>query len=140
MAGRPAGHREIEHTADWAMQVWADEVPELFRQAALGMYALSGIILAESNRVPVVSRRLMMEAPDLETLLVSFLSELLHISEDERVAFDEITLSIMNTRLDSALAGREIILQAKEIKAVTFHNLNIREFGGQYEVEIVFDV
>ena len=41
----PHGYREIEHTADWELKVWAPDLRGLLEQAARGMYALSGIIL-----------------------------------------------------------------------------------------------
>ena len=40
-----AGYRELEHTADWELEAWADDLPGLLEQAARGMYALSGVRL-----------------------------------------------------------------------------------------------
>ncbi|MFC2053874.1 archease, partial [Chloroflexota bacterium] len=31
-----AGFREIEHTADWELEVWAPDILELLKQAAIG--------------------------------------------------------------------------------------------------------
>jgi len=33
---------EVEHTADWALRVWAPTLEELFVDAARGMYELAG--------------------------------------------------------------------------------------------------
>jgi RNA-splicing ligase RtcB len=35
-------YRELEHTADWALQVWSPTLEGLFTEAAKGMYTLSG--------------------------------------------------------------------------------------------------
>ncbi|MDX1437531.1 MAG: archease [Anaerolineales bacterium] len=137
MAQRSAGYREIEHTADWALQVWAPDLSELFRQAALGMYALSGIKLAPPAEQ---SRIIKLDAPDNESLLVAFLSELLLISEAERFGFSELSLDVQPGQVKAGLTGGEIIRQEKEIKAVTFHNLEIRQEGELFSAEIVFDV
>ncbi|RMF50007.1 MAG: archease, partial [Anaerolineae bacterium] len=60
-----AGYREIEHTADWALEIWAPDMAALLQQAARGMYALLGIHLAPDERV---EKRLHLSAPDEETL------------------------------------------------------------------------
>ena len=60
-----AGFEEIEHTADWALKVWAPDLPALFEQAALGMDSLSGVKLDGQSSL---DRRLELEAPDAETV------------------------------------------------------------------------
>lgn len=132
-----AGYREIEHTADWQLEVWAPNLPLLFEQAALGMYVLSGTQLQSQPRV---SEELKLTAPDNEGLLVEFLSELLFLSESQGLAFDCIKLQIESQKLYAKISGAPIKLQSKEIKAVTFHNLEIKEGPRGLEVSIVFDV
>lgn len=133
----PAGYREIEHTADWQLEVWAPDLPLLFEQAALGMYELSGTGL-ESQ--PHVSEELWLEAPDEEGLLVEFLTELLFLGESQSLAFDDFTIQIESHKLYARLSGAPIKSQSKEIKAVTYHNLEIKEGPRGLEVSIVFDV
>ncbi len=118
------GFREIEHTADWELEVWAPDLVGLFQQAALGMLALSGTTLQETPRQ---TRKLSLPATDPERLLVSFLSELLWLGERDGLAFDCFDLILAGDRLDARLEGAPITAQAKEIKAVTFHNLVIRQ-------------
>jgi SHS2 domain-containing protein len=79
-------------------------------------------------------------ADDLETLLVNFLSELLFLGESEGLAFDQISLSLKGLQLYAQLSGAEILRQDKEIKAVTFHNLEILYLDELFRVQIVFDV
>ncbi len=141
-AQRPlAGYEEIPHTADWALRVWAPDLPALFREAAAGMYALAGVILAEEG---AVERSLALSAPDGEALLVAFLSELVYLAEQERLAFDTvepvITVDAQGYRLQARLHGAPIRSLMKTIKAVTFHNLQIRPTPQGLETEIIFDV
>lgn len=139
-----SGTREVAHMADWELEVWAENLPDLFCQSARGMYAMSGIRLAERGRR--ARRTLALEAPEPERLLVRFLSELLHFAESKRVAFDEVALTLSEAAngaslgLSAVLSGRKIVAQDKEIKAVTFHNLLIRKTAGGFAVNIVFDV
>lgn len=131
------GFRELSHTADWQLEVWAPDLAELFTLAAQGMYSLANI---ETVSEPEVNRELELKTEDLETLLVSFLSELLYFVEDERLAFDRINLFLNGIHLRAELSGGEIRRQDKEIKAVTYHNLEIKKKDQIYQVQIVFDV
>ncbi|HZD55520.1 MAG TPA: archease [Anaerolineales bacterium] len=132
-----AGYREVEHTADWQLEVWAPDLPLLFEQAALGMYALSGTRLALEPRL---ERKIELQDRDHEGLLVAFLSELLYLGESQGLGFDEFELQINGERLTARAKGARIESQSKEIKAVTYHNLEIREATRGLEVNIVFDV
>ena len=129
---------EISHTADWSIRVWAEDLAGLLTESARGMYTLSN---AEQGEGAKTKRELSREAVDAESLLVEFLEELLYLSESEGLIFDQFDiLEIKETKLNAMMEGRALRLQEKEIKAVTFHNLAIRESERGLEVEIVFDV
>lgn len=132
-----AGFREIEHTADWELNVWAPDYPGLLEQAARGMYALSGAKLTDGPRQ---ARDLILSERDHESMLVSFLSELLYLGEMERVGFDTFSLRIEGDLMEAHLEGAPLESIAKEIKAVTYHHLVLRTTGRGLEVNIVFDV
>jgi SHS2 domain-containing protein len=133
---------ELSHTADWCLRVWAKDLSQLFVESAKGMNALARTKLAKSPRV---QRTLSTSAVDAESLLVSFLSELVFYAEQETLAFDKIELKIEAGKspaytLSAILIGAPILSMSKAIKAVTFHNLQIRQTERGYRVEIVFDV
>lgn len=132
-----AGFREIEHTADWELQVWAPEFAGLLEQAALGMLALSGTRLAQAPRI---QRNLDLHADDAESLLVSFLSELNYIAGVENIAFDRYRLILNGFDLHGEMDGAPVASIDKEIKAVTYHNLALQQFADGLRVNIVFDV
>lgn len=132
-----AGFEELEHTADWALRVWAPDLAALLKQAAHGMLSLSGIQFAQGQRV---ERQLHVESADPEGLLVNFLTELLHILDDEGVAFDEYELAVSKNSVHANLTGGLVKERKKEIKAVTYHNLAVRKTANGLEAEIVFDV
>jgi SHS2 domain-containing protein len=137
MHAPPAGFREIAHTADWELGVWAPDLPGLFEQAARGMYSLMGVRLLSA---PCLSRTLEMDAIDGESLLVRFLEELLYIHGLDGLAFDAFQIDISEWKLLARLEGAPLESLAKEIKAVTYHRLKIRSGQNQLEVSIVFDV
>ncbi len=101
------------------------------------MYFLLDVRVASGERFSADFRT---SGIDPETLLVGFLSELLYRLESDRLAFDQIQLQFSTQSLDVHLEGAKVISQKKEIKAVTYHNLEIRQVNGSYEATIVFDV
>lgn len=134
-------YEELQHTADWALRVWAADLPSLFAEAAEGMNALSG---ARPAPGPAARRTLDLSAPDAEALLVAFLSELVFAAEQERILFKSFQVRTLEGaegwELKVEMDGAPLAAVNKIIKAVTYHNLHIRQTGRGYEVEIVFDV
>jgi SHS2 domain-containing protein len=87
-----------------------------------------------------VSKSFEIESQDKENMLVSFLTELLLLGELENIGFDTFDLHVDGGRLIANLSGSYLESIAKEIKAVTYHNLAIRETDLGLETNIVFDV
>jgi SHS2 domain-containing protein len=132
-----AGFHELQHTADWEIEAWAPDLPKLFEQAAIGMYAMSGTNLYPEPRI---TRKLELDAEDAESLLVKFLTELLFMGEQYGLAFDVFELQIDGSSLHARLHGAPMTEQTKEIKAVTYHKLAIQPDPRGLVVRIVFDV
>lgn len=129
---------EIEHTADWAIRVRASDLQSLFELAAEGMVNLIG---QAENGASSITRPITLQAADLETLLVSWLEELLFILETENLILKRSTVQLLSEV--QLLATIELQLAPelwKEIKAVTYHNLDVQQTIEGYEVSIVFDV
>jgi SHS2 domain-containing protein len=131
------GFEEVSHTADWSARVWAPDLPSLFKEAARAMNSLSGTVIGTGERV---SRTLEVEGPDIESLLVAFLSELVYYQEQENLTFDVFDLRVAGQWLKVAMEGAEIESVDKAIKAVTYHNLKIATTAEGLETTIVFDV
>jgi SHS2 domain-containing protein len=131
------GHREIDHTADWALEVWAPDLASLLAEAARGMYQLMGVVLANGARQ---RRRIELAAADRESLLVDFLVELLYLAESEGLAFDVVSIEAAEGGLRASLEGAPMRSRTKDIKAVTYHHLEVRDTARGVETRIVFDV
>ena len=137
MPAPSAGFREIAHTADWELEAWAPDLSGLFEQAARGMYSLMG---ARLQSAPRRFRTLELAAMDGESLLVSFLEELLYIQGADGLAFDIFQIGISNWNLRAMLEDAPLESLGKEIKAVTYHNLVVRQTAGGLKARIVLDV
>lgn len=136
--GSCSGFEEIPHTADWALRVWAPDAAGLLRQAARGMYSLMGLHYKPQKREAC---SFTLEGMDRESLLVAFLSELLYYIELKNTALDGFKFHFQDGSLsveawESDLSGPP----QKEIKAVTYNDLEIRETPDGLETTLVFDV
>jgi SHS2 domain-containing protein len=131
------GFEEVPHTADWSIRVWADDLAGLLAESAQGMNWLAGVELADRPRE---KRTFEAGGPDGESLLMAFLSELVYYAEQENMGFDNFVIEVKHDRLKVEMEGAPLKSLSKTIKAVTWHNLKIRETARGLEVKIVFDV
>ncbi len=127
---------EVPHTADVAIEVLGDSLDELFVNAAYGMLSIMEIKGQEKN---MGREKILLTEYDYESLLVAFLSEILFVVEQKRNPFN-IQVKISGSQLESTFQSFSIISYIKEIKAVTFNQLNIKETNSQFKTRIVFDI
>ena len=133
------GFEEIEHTADKALRVFGINLKELMISAAQGMTQLMvGDVSKISNEI---ERSVELQAVDAESLLVEWLAELAYWAETEMLVFKKFMITdATNTRLQASVSGGKAAGLEKHIKAVTYHNLEIRQTPEGLEATIVFDV
>ena len=137
---KSAGFEEVSHTADLEIRVWAKDLESLFRQSAAGMVHLSGVEELMEG-IASVKQTISLEAMDYEGLLILFLEELLYRLTEDYMIYDIQKLSISSEfALKANLKGSQIKSYQRDIKAVTYHNLNISTTADGYEVQIVFDI
>jgi SHS2 domain-containing protein len=129
----------VEHTADWSIRVSGTDLAQLFCYAAEGM---SSLMAGDLEVLPLdVVRTLDLQAYDVESLLVEWLSELAYWAEMEQMVFRQFDLiEVTHTELKGTVRGGRAPMLHKHIKAVTYHNLAIIENDEGLETTIVFDV
>ena len=123
--------------ADWSMRVWAEDLPSLFEESAHSMNIMAVVKLANGEHI---KKHFETGAPDAESLLVAFLSELIYYQEQENLAFTNFDIRILDSQISVDMEGTQIKSMDKAIKAATFHNLKIQKTVRGLEVEIVLDV
>ena len=128
--------KEIPHKADAAIIAYGQTLPELFSNASLGMYHIMGII---GKDFPKNLNTFTIQDSDNESLLVSFLTELLFLAE-KGFKTKILKLRIKNIKLKTRLIETPIINIANEIKAVTFNEMIIANLNGIYQTKIIFDL
>lgn len=137
-------YEEVSHTADLAARVFGKDLKDLFANAAFAMfdmmYQLSAISFKPSAKVEV---KVQVEAPDTESLLISFLNEILYISYIKKVFLNEFKFSVFSgNSLEAVVSGipKNDTRSRHEIKAATYHDVKIRKTADGYETMVVFDV
>lgn len=132
-------YEQIPHTADFAARIYGKNIPELFENAAYAMFDMMADLEGAGNDH---EETLEAEGVDMETLLVSWLNEALYLSYIKQLIFTEFKVtSFDGTKLTAILKGsRNEGRITTEIKAATYHDLEITETKEGYEVTVVFDV
>jgi SHS2 domain-containing protein len=131
-----------DHTADIAILIRGEDLPSLLSEAAKALYATIGQLEAGSVHV---EQDIAIEAPDSETLLHDWMAELLFRLEVHGEWFVEFHFSECSaTRLAAQVKGTVIDPDAsqfdREVKAVTFHDLQVNEVGGEIIGRVILDI
>ena len=129
---------EIEHTADRAFRVTGRDMAGLLENAARAMQALDEPRPAGE---PSATREIEVEGVDCESLLVNWLNEILYLEQAHQLVCERFHIDELNNHhLRARVETREFDGSYTNIKAVTFHNLKIRQTSEGLEAEIVLDV
>ncbi len=135
-------YRQIDHTADIGLEISADSAAALFSEAAAGMFSL---IVSGATAGAVDTRDIRVPADDWEGLLVAWLRELLYLWHDEGLRFcrvlrwkaagHDITATVSMDRFDP-----DIHVVDGEIKAVTYHQITVKNDGTRWLGRVIFDM
>lgn len=133
-----SGYEELEHAADWSFRVRARTLCELFTAAARALCRLEH---GDRPQAFTVTREVEVEGVDRETLLVNWLNELLYLEQTNREVYHDFDIiTIDNTHLQARVHGAPERNAQRHIKAVTFHNLELKQTADGWEATIVVDV
>ena len=142
---------ELDSTADKALEVVAETVPQLFCGAALGMFGLMAEPSTIADGMPASVHIVNVSAIDYESLLVEFLNELLYLHEETgwfpiAIELEEIYSNHASNDTEWRVYLDGIIVMANtmrksgsSIKAATYHDISIEEAEG-YIAKVTFDV
>jgi len=133
----------IDHTADVGIKAYGKTLAETFENAAKGMF---DIITDKSEIEPIGQYDIKLEAPNLEQLLVDWLSELLYLNSAQNLVFGlfkVMELDEKKPKLYARAFGEKFNFSkhkiGSEIKAVTYHILEVKNKKPFY-VQVLFDI
>jgi len=129
----------LPHPADLKIKVFGKDKKELFLNAlfALGQNQKPEIEKPEKK----VKRKIKIESPDISALLVDFLSEVLYLSQTKKeVYFGANFKKFSDQKLEAEIFGKKVERFGEDIKAVTYHGLEIAKKDNLWEATILFDI
>lgn len=131
---------ELPHTADVKIRACAPTLDQLFGEACR---ALMQVIYGTDIKGGT-SREIEMDAPDRESLLLDFLSELLFITDAESLVIAHASVQVTGQHLHAALDGEPFDParhhQGTEVKGISYSGMSIREDKKGFVLEVLFDV
>jgi SHS2 domain-containing protein len=146
----------LEHKADLKIKVKGSSKEELFLNALLGME--EGLRPETKETKEGIKREIKIKSIDLPALLVDFLNEALYLIQVHKEIYNKIKFvkfsdnegekdksfsSPFNTarELEGELIGQKVERFGEDIKAVTYHDLDIyRKEDGIWEAVLLFDI
>ena len=129
----------LEHKADLKIKAFGKTREELFSNTLLGM---SESQKPEIKNQQKIKREIKIKSLDLPALLVDFLSEALYLSQtNKEVYFEVLFEKFTNTEIKGELIGQKVERFGEDIKAVTHHNLEIKQNNDKtWQGTVLFDI
>lgn len=126
--------------ADMGMEVEGENLTQLFSNAAQGMFNL----IASSHKfTPKEEFEIEITGENWEELLFKWLGELLFYYDAYKIFLVEFQVKeITPYKLRASVRGEKIKNKKveREIKAVTYHNLEITQKNNSWKVKVLFDL
>jgi SHS2 domain-containing protein len=127
----------LDHPADIKIRSFGKDLPELFANSALGMTAY---LYGEKDIALTNEESIVVEAENLESLLVNWLAEILYLSAVNKRAYLKYNIQeLTRTKISAKISSGKTIAK-DEIKAVTYHELTITETKNGWEATVVYDI
>ncbi|VVB82468.1 Protein archease [uncultured archaeon] len=130
----------LEHTADVKFQAFGKSIEEVFENSSLALKeTICGKLEVEGEKEKTIKIR----GDDLESLLYTFLEEIIYLLDAEDFILKEIkSIEINDLKLKAILVGDNASnygLNSK-VKAVTYNEMFIKEENGKWISQVVLDV
>ena len=132
----------IDHTADLGIRVFGSDPGDLFTTAALAMFdQIIDVKISSGDR----KRRIRVTGSDWADLMVNWLRELLYLwTVRELLVATVDILSITESKLSAEITTRAFDKALhpikNEIKAVTYHQINVVQSAAGWEAQVIFDI
>ena len=139
------GYEYLDHTADAKFRAYGKTMEEAFENAALAMLN----VMIDTRKVSdEVIKDVEVTSPDLDGLLVDWLSELLFIFEVDFLVFSRFDIESIKKHdgeylLSARIFGEEVDPEVHKfdthIKAVTYNGLEVEETPQGFALQVIVD-
>jgi SHS2 domain-containing protein len=132
----------LDHTADIGLIVHGGDLKALFENAGEAFFHL----ITDLRKVkPRIERRINIAGESLERLMVDWINELLYLHDVENFLFKEFEVeSVGEDGLKAVVKGEPFQEGAHviktEVKAATYHRIEVRKEKGRWRAQIILDL
>ena len=130
-------------TADTAFAAYGKDLNEVFANAALAMFE----VMVNTKQIkPKIKKTVKVKNDDLKGLLFAWLNELLVFYGSDNLAFSkfEVEVDEGKMKLKAVCYGEEIVPKKHEVrtevKAATYHKMEIKKLDGGWEAKVIVDI
>jgi len=131
----------FDHTADIGIKITGTSLTEIFWKA---IHATADLLSGGIEIEPIIEKGFSVEEENIETAFVSILEEIIYFFEKELFLPSQCSVNIEKDLYEINLKGNivsvEDIKNGTEIKAVTYHQLEIKKVDDKYQATVIFDV
>ena len=132
----------LDHTADIGLIVHGGDLKALFENAGEAFFHL----ITDLRKVkPRIERRINIAGESLERLMVDWINELLYLHDVENFLFKEFEVeSVWEDGLKAVVKGEPFqegthVIKT-EVKAATYHRIEVRKEKGRWRAQIILDL
>jgi SHS2 domain-containing protein len=132
----------LSHTADLGLRIWGESREELFENAGAALTA----VLTDRRRLRrQKTAEILLEALDLEALLVAWLNHLLYLYDVDAFLGREFQILQLSAQHLRAKARGDYFDPSRHVartlvKAATYHHLEIVNFNGGWQATVILDL
>jgi SHS2 domain-containing protein len=131
----------LEHRADLKIKVYGQDLNQLFVNAGLAMAEQQNPVAKNQPSAKQEWESIEINSPDLNSLLVDWLNEILSRSDlNHKVYFNFQIKELSKNHLQAKIAGQKVEQKQIDIKAATYHGLEIKKIDEHWQVIIIFDI
>jgi len=137
----------LEHTADVYIEAYGNTLEELFENSAIAMFE----VMTDTSKVkPIEVKSVKTGGFDLESLLYRWLEEWLIIHDSENMVFSKFKVNTIKK-----VNEEEYVIEGygwgekfnpkvhevrTEVKAVTYHMMEIKQINGKWIARFLLDI
>lgn len=133
--------RILPHTADMRLEVFGKSYGELLENAIAG---LANVLCPEAEKKKKLGRgfeKISVQGPDKSTLLVNLLNEALTLSIINKKVYPRLKILKLSPRdVEAHLFGVKVDHFDKDLKAVSYHDAEIKETNKGLKATLVIDI
>ena len=146
MPSQQKQYEYLEHTADVKFLAYGKTLEEVFENSALAMFN----VMIDTRKISgELVKDVFLKSPDLESLIVDWLSEHLYLFEIDEIVFskfhvDRIRKENCEYSITSTASGEKFYPKSHpfetEIKAVTYNQLKVEKIEDGWKIQVVLDI